>query len=122
MRLAIACIGGLVLLASAAQAQDRRVVLGGQPAPVASSSCIEVEIGGERTSSLDCLNQRLEHQVRRVQPPRNIAPVDAVSPQVKLGGFNQAALRQQYGPNFGKSAIPYRPSTGQFSNPIHAGR
>lgn len=122
MRLVIACASALVLLSSVVHAQDRRVMLGGQPAPASSASCIEVEIGGERTSSLECLNQRLEHEVRRVQPPRNIAPSDAVTPQVKLGGFNQAAVRQQYGSNFGKSVVPYRPSTGQFTNPIHPSR
>ena len=72
--------------------------------------CVEVEIGDDKAPSYRCLNQELRSQIDSVKPAANLPPVDAASPAVKLGGFNQQALKQQYGPNFGKSAVPYRPS------------
>lgn len=76
----------------------------------ADGPCVEVEIGGDKAPSLTCLNQRLRQQVEQIHPTQNIAPLDASSSSVKLGGYNQAALAQQYGSNFGKSVYPYRPT------------
>lgn len=72
--------------------------------------CVEVEIGSEKAPAYRCLNQQLQDKADSVKPPANIPPAGVTSPAVKLGGFNQQALKQQYGPNFGKSAAPYRPS------------
>lgn len=85
-------------------------LLAAMPA-LADETCVEVEIGGEKAPKLSCLNQQLQKQVESVRPTANIAPLDATSsPAVKLGGYNQTALKQQYGPNYGKSAIPWRPT------------
>lgn len=81
------------------------------PPALAEETCVEVEIGGEKTPSLTCLNQHLQKQVDSVRPTGNVAPLDAASPSVKLGGYNETALKQQYGPSYGKSAIPYRPTS-----------
>lgn len=77
----------------------------------AEETCVEVEIGGEKAPNLSCLNQHLQKQADNVRPTANVAPLDATSsPAVKLGGYNGMALKQQYGPNYGKSVIPYRPT------------
>ncbi|PKU22597.1 hypothetical protein [Telmatospirillum siberiense] len=78
---------------------------------VADGPCVEVEIGGDKAPSLTCLNQRLRQQVEQIHPTQNIPPLDASSSSVKLGGYNQAALAQQYGANFGKSIYPFRPTS-----------
>ena len=76
---------------------------------VAEETCVEVEIGGEKTPNLICLNQQLQKTVENAQPIGNVAPLDASSPSVRLGGYNETALKQQYGPNYGKSVVPWRP-------------
>jgi hypothetical protein len=90
------------------------MTLGGKSDSAASETCVEVEIGGERSSSLDCLNRQLKHVVDRVQPIGNIPPISASSPAVQVGGFNEAAMSQQFGPNLGKSVFPYRPPAPVF--------
>ena len=82
---------------------------------LAEETCVEVEIGGEKTPNLNCLNQSLQKQTDNVHPTGNVAPLDATSSAVKLGGYNETALKQQYGPNYGKSAVPWRP-TATYSN------
>lgn len=84
------------------------VLVAATPA-LAEETCVEVEIGGEKAPNLNCLNQHLQKQVDSVHPIENIAPQDAASSAVRLGGYNETALKQQYGPNYGKSAIPWRP-------------
>ena len=106
---------GLFLAVSAAWADDRvggsnATTPGGQPPAAASETCVEVEIGGEKSSKLDCINQQLKQQVDRQQPVGNVPPLDAASPAVKLHGFNETALQQQYGKNLGKSVVPFRPT------------
>jgi hypothetical protein len=88
------------------------------PPALAQETCVEVEIGGEKTPNLSCLNQHLQRQVESVRATGNIAPLDATSPSVKLGGYNETALRQQYGPNYGKSVIPWRP-TNTYGSRLH---
>jgi hypothetical protein len=88
------------------------VFIGGGPAPtpIFGETCVEVEIGGERTQKLNCINQQLKQQAEHVQPVGNVAPLDANSPAVKVHGFSETALSQQYGKNLGKSAVPFRPA------------
>jgi hypothetical protein len=86
------------------------VTLGPNTAHATSETCVEVEVGGEKASRLDCLNQQLKQQVERVQPVGNTPPLDASSPAVKVGGFNEAGVSQQFGQNFGKSVTPFRPT------------
>ena len=80
---------------------------------LAEETCVEVEIGGEKAPNLNCLNQHLQKQVDSVRPSETIAPLDASSSAVRLGGTNETALKQQYGPNYGKSAVPWR-STSSY--------
>jgi hypothetical protein len=94
------------------------VTIGPSAPAVGDERCVEVEIGGEKAPSLNCLNQRLQRQVSRVQPTGNVPPLDAGSPAVRVGGFNQAGLREQFGSNFGHSVVPFRPPPPVFINPI----
>jgi hypothetical protein len=80
--------------------------------------CIEVEIGGE-SSSLGCLNQQLKQQVDRASPALPQPPLDARSSDTKVGIANEAAIRQQYGQNYGRSVIPFRPPQPNFAAPPH---
>jgi len=91
-------------LARPAVAQQPR----GGPNPTARESCVEVEIAGEK--SFSCLNQQMKREVERVNPALNIAPLDARSPDTRIGIVNVPAVRQQYGKNFGTSVIPFRPA------------
>lgn len=82
-----------------------------RPSPVvADGPCVEVEIGDDKAPAFGCLNRQLQEHVEIVRPPANVPPNGVESPAVRLGGYNQQALRQQYGPNFGKSVVPYRPA------------
>ena len=78
--------------------------------------CVEVEIGSSR--SMNCLNQKLKKEVDKVNPSLNLPPIDARSPDLKVGIVNVPAVQQQYGRNFGVSAIPYRPAPPVFNSPI----
>lgn len=90
-------------------------ILGGRPAPVTQERCVEVEIGG--SSSFGCLNQKLKREVDRVNPTPNLPPVDAHSPDTHIGVVNVPAVQQQYGSNFGKSVIPFRPPPSTYGTP-----
>jgi hypothetical protein len=94
------------------------VTIGPQPAPAGTERCIEVEIGGERSPGLSCLNQQLRRAVDRVQPTRNLPPLDATSPAIRVGGFNEAGMREQLGKNFGTSVVPFRPPPPVFAAPL----
>lgn len=85
---------------------------------VADETCVEVEIGGEKTPNIKCLNQQMQKLVDSVHPSANTPPFDASSSSTSLGGYNEAGLKQQYGPNYGKSVIPYRP-TNTYSSTLH---
>jgi hypothetical protein len=84
----------------------REAIIGGQP-PSTSQRCIEVEIGGDR--EFGCLNQLLKREVDRVNPAANVPPLDARSSDIRVGNVNVPAVRQQYGPNFERLVIPFRP-------------
>lgn len=89
-------------------AERRETIIGGRPPPAPTfERCIEVEIGSD--SAFGCLNQKLRREVDRVNPSINLPPLDARSADVRVGNVNEAAVRQQYGSNYGRSAIPYRP-------------
>jgi hypothetical protein len=85
---------------------------------LADETCVEVEIGGERVPAFNCLNQKLQKQVDSVHPAENIAPLSATSSSVRLGGYNETALKQQYGANYGQSAIPWRPASA-YGGSLH---
>lgn len=77
--------------------------------PVVDGDCVEVEIGGEPAPTLNCLNRKLKRKIDQLQLPQVSAPLDARSPDTKIGIVNQPALRQQYGTNYGISVLPQRP-------------
>jgi hypothetical protein len=82
--------------------------------------CVDVVIGSE--TSFGCLNERLKQQVNRVNPPAITPPIDAKSPDVKVGVVNVPAVQEQFGKNFGVSAFPFRPPPLIFSTPGVTGR
>jgi hypothetical protein len=88
----------------------------GGRAPASPDRCVEVEIGSSR--SMDCLNQKLRREVDRVNPSLNLPPIDAKSQDLKVGVVNMPAVQQQYGRNFGVSAVPYRPAPPVYSSPL----
>lgn len=97
------------------QAAHERTIIGGPPAPATLERCVEVEVGGDK--SFGCLNQKLKREVDRNNPTLNLPPLDARSPDVRVGNVNEAAVRQQYGSNYGKSVIPYRPQAPTYVLP-----
>lgn len=82
-------------------------IIGGGPAGPTVQRCVDVQIGGDR--SFGCLNEKLRREVDKVNPTLNLPPIDARSSDVRVGNANEAAIRQQYGSNYGRSVIPYRP-------------
>jgi hypothetical protein len=91
-------------------------IIGGKPAPAPTfERCVDVQIGNQ--SAFGCLNQKLKREVDRVNPSINLPPIDARSPDVRVGNVNEAAVRQQYGPNYGRSVIPYRPPVPTYVLP-----
>jgi hypothetical protein len=68
------------------------------------------------------LNQLLKRKVDQVNPIGNNPPLDATSPDTKIGIVNIPGVQQQYGKNFGNSVIPYRPAPPVFSSPLGARR
>jgi hypothetical protein len=120
------CMGGLVvsfvvLLAAPVAAQapargstnppaERRegTIVGGGATSGTFERCVDVQIGNE--GAFGCLNQKLRREVDKVNPSINLPPIDARSSDVRVGNANEAAVRQQYGSNYGRSAAPFRPS------------
>jgi hypothetical protein len=90
----------------AAEGREGRII-GGQPGGSTIQRCVDVHIGGD--SAFGCLNEKLRREVDKVNPTLNLPPIDARSPDVRVGNANEAAVRQQYGSNYGRSAVPYRP-------------
>lgn len=80
--------------------------------------CVEVQIGQDSASHMDCLNDALRRVVEREHnTPLPEAPLSANSPSNKVGTFNDAAARQMMGNAFGVSAVPQRPKS-TFSNSL----
>jgi hypothetical protein len=106
-------------LVTPASAEERvmvlpQIVIGGGAGN--ADRCVEVEIGASR--SMDCLNQKLRREVDRANPTMNLPPIDARSPDTKVGVVNIPGVQQQYGRNFGVSVVPYRPAPPVFSAPL----
>jgi hypothetical protein len=106
-------------LVAPASAEERvmvlpQIVIGGGAGN--ADRCVEVEIGASR--SMDCLNQKLRREVDRVNPTMNLPPIDARSPDTKVGVVNIPGVQQQYGRNFGVSVVPYRPAPPVYGAPL----
>jgi hypothetical protein len=94
---------------AAAQAQ-------GQPS--GPMPCVEVQIGQDSTSHMNCVNEALKRAVEREHnTPVLQAPIDAQSASNKVGVYNDAAARQMMGNSFGVSAVPQRPKA-TFTSPL----
>jgi len=91
------------------------VTAGDTPPGDVLESCVEVEIGGAK--ALDCINRKLKREADRVTALKNIPPADAKTQDIHLGIVNVPAVKQQYGPNFGNSVVPFRPSR-TFTPPL----
>lgn len=100
-------------LPSAPSERAGGMMIGGQPPVSTVERCVDVRIGNE--STFGCINQQLRREVDRVNPSLNLPPIDARSSDVRVGNVNEAAVRQQYGSNYGRSAIPYRPAAPNYS-------
>lgn len=83
-----------------------------RPAP-----CVDVQVGGEHISDLDCINQNLRTMTARQQGIPQMAPIDTHSSSPSVGTANQAAAQQMMGDAFGKSAQPQRPHPA-FVSPV----
>jgi hypothetical protein len=85
------------------------------PGLVSHRTCVDVQIGGEKTYG--CLNQQLRQEVDKVNPGEPTAPLDAKSQDIQIGITNVSAIKQQYGENFGRSVFPSRPPPLIFTSP-----
>ncbi len=91
-----------------------------QPAssrPAGGPACVQVQIGGETAPAYGCLNQQLQEIARTAAAPQAALPLSAGSSSNQVGSFNEQGVREQYGQNFGKSALPYRPPAPVFNTP-----
>ena len=93
-------LAALLLAASAAGAQT--------PAKP-QANCTDVQVGSEQ--SYACINAQLgaTAQATKRDSSEIDTPVTSASPSNQVGTFNESATRYRLWPNFGKSAIPYRP-------------
>lgn len=75
----------------------------------AVSSCVDVEVNGERVHDYDCLSRQLTPS-GTVSPTAQLRSEEiAGRPSNALGLANTEATRQRMGNNFGKSTLPQRP-------------
>ncbi|WP_213737870.1 hypothetical protein [Bradyrhizobium sp. dw_411] len=73
---------------------------------------------GEGNHAFDRLNQQLKRKVDETNPSVNSPPLDARSPDTKIGVINIPGVQQQYGKNFGHSVVPYRPPPLVYTSPL----
>jgi hypothetical protein len=83
-----------------------------------SPPCVEVQIGQDSVSRLNCLNSALQRSVEHEHnAPVAQAPLDARSESNKVGTFNDAAAHQKMGNAYGVSSQPQRPKS-VFTSPL----
>ena len=76
-----------------------------------TQTCVDVQIGGDRSNYLNCLNNNIKQQVEHEQnKPAPASPYDAASPSNQIGGFNENAAQEQMGNAFGVSPHAQRPT------------
>jgi hypothetical protein len=124
--LVTAAIVALVGTAIPACAQDRlnlpEITIMGSPPPPDTSHQPCADAAGSNDHSLGCLNQQMRRQVDQVNPSLNVPPIDAKSPDLKVGVVSIPGVQQQYGKNFGHSVVPFRPPPPIYSGLGAAGR
>jgi len=93
----------------------------GQEVAKDAQACVDIQIGNDRSTKLNCLNEALQHEVEREKAaPRPEAPIDAHSESNQVGTFNEAAAREHMGNAYGVSSVPQRPKS-VFVSPIVGG-
>ncbi|MCC7645861.1 MULTISPECIES: hypothetical protein [unclassified Janthinobacterium] len=101
-----------------AQADEHTVVV---KAAAPQKGCVEVEVNGQRTQSMSCLNEKLlpDSNTMNRQPP-TLSGAEAVMqrPSNQLGLYNRAALEHRMGNAFGKSVTPQRPPAPAPASPL----
>jgi hypothetical protein len=107
----------LILLPAPALAQTGAITLPGSP-PASGQTCVQVQVTGQTPSAYNCLNQQLQQLVQGANPAQPNLPLAANSSSNQVGTFNEQGVAEQYGQNFGKSVIPYRPPAPAFNNPL----
>lgn len=112
----LAALIGAAFLAGAAAASEAA------PPP---SSCIEVEVNGQRSPSYGCLTQKLQP----TPVPRNMEGAPELASEAivqrssnQLGLFNRAATANRMGNTFGTSVYPQRPPAPQYGSPVFGPR
>lgn len=98
------------------------IILSGGPGR-ADDSCINVETTGDQALDFSCLNRRLTNKVPSPEDlPSAAPPLDATSPSIAVGTFNESATRQRMGNAFGNSASRSvrPPSPRPFRRPAKA--
>jgi hypothetical protein len=98
--------GGLVIPGASGQVQPQ------------SQTCVQVKVNGESPSAYNCLNQQLQQEVLGTSAANPKLPLSAGSGPNQVGTFNEQSVREQYGQNFGKSAVPYRPPAPTFNTSL----
>ncbi|OVZ57918.1 hypothetical protein CDO44_16185 [Pigmentiphaga sp. NML080357] len=90
-----------------------------------ASSCIEVEVNGQRSPSYGCLTQKLQP----TPAPRNLEGTPELASEAivqrssnQLGLFNRAATANRMGNTFGTSVYPQRPPAPQYGSPVFGPR
>lgn len=101
-----------IILVAPARAEDQTLHL---PTITARPPGNETE---GNAKAIERLNQRLKRKVDEVNPTINLPPLDARSPDTKIGVINIPGVQQQYGRNFGQSAFPYRPPPPVYVPPL----
>jgi hypothetical protein len=80
--------------------------------------CVDVEIGQDKATALNCMNDAIRAQVEHTQATPSItSPIDARSPGNQVGTFNNQAAQEQMGSAYGVSAKPQRPKA-VFMSPV----
>lgn len=109
----LAVSAGIFLVSAQAQGQEAKNAASQNQMP-----CVEVQIGQDRTSQMNCLNEALRRSVERERnAPGPEAPITAQSSSNKVGTFNAAAAQQMMGDAYGVSAVPQRPHSS-FTSPL----
>jgi hypothetical protein len=118
--LAATAIVAIVAAAISAHAEDRlnlpEITIMGSPPPPGASREPCTDAASSNDHSLGCLNRQLKRQVDQVNPSLNMPPIDAKSPDLKVGVVNIPGVQQQYGQNFGHSVVPFRPPPPIFNS------
>lgn len=78
-----------------------------------SSTCVQVQVSGEKPDPYACINQKMQHTAQQ-EAALPDTPINPAGPQNRTGAVNGFGVSEQYGGNLGKSVTPYRPAMPVF--------